>query len=170
MKAFLSFLIACFVAAAAAQKQYVFDLLKPALDAQEVQAILASKSDGQYPTYSVIPQTNFDCNSKKQPGFYADVEAQCQVFHRCDIHGNMTSYLCVNTTVFNQVTLVCDYFFNVDCSRFAAYEDFANARLYSNQQLFDTPPADYIPPGVGAPEIVAAAPSSKKNAKKESKQ
>ncbi|XP_055354285.1 uncharacterized protein LOC129599942 [Paramacrobiotus metropolitanus] len=137
------------VALSAAAPQYVWDLLKPALNAAEVQAILASRTEGQYPTYSEIPQTNFDCNTKKQPGFYADVDAQCQVFHRCDINGNRTSYLCVNTTVFNQITLVCDYFFNVDCSKSPSVENFANSRLYTNQPLFDTPPAEYIIPMAG---------------------
>ena len=95
------------------QGQYVFDLLKPALTAGEVETLLASR-DATYPTYSEIPQTSFQC--RPQPGFYADVEAQCQVFHRCDINGNQTSYMCVNSTVFNQITLICDAWYNVDCA------------------------------------------------------
>ncbi|XP_055354784.1 U-scoloptoxin(01)-Er1a-like [Paramacrobiotus metropolitanus] len=146
----------CFVGVALAQKQYVWDLLKPALNAAEVQAILANRDAGQFPMYATIPETRFSCTSKKQAGFYADPEAQCQVFHRCDINGNQTSYLCLNSTLFNQVTLVCDYFFNVDCQRFTSYEDFANSRLYTDQPLFDTPPNDYVPPGVGAAQIVAS--------------
>ncbi|XP_055349514.1 U-scoloptoxin(01)-Er1a-like [Paramacrobiotus metropolitanus] len=152
--------IMCLAAMAAAQQQFVWDLLKPALNAAEVQAILANRDANQYPNYNTIPQTGFNCASKKQPGFYADTEAQCQVFHRCDINGNQTSYLCVNSTVFNQVTLICDYFFNVDCQKFASYENFANSRLYTDQPLFDTPPNDYVPPGVGAPQILAAQPAA----------
>ncbi|XP_055349438.1 uncharacterized protein LOC129596231 [Paramacrobiotus metropolitanus] len=150
--------IVCLIGTSVAQTQYVWDLLKPALNAAEVQAILANKDAGQFPTYDTIPQTSFNCASKKQPGFYADTEAQCQVFHRCDINGNQTSYMCVNSTLFNQVTLVCDYFFNVDCARFAGYEDFANSRLYTDQPLFDTPPDSYVPPGVGAAQILTAKP------------
>ncbi|GAU94959.1 hypothetical protein RvY_06655 [Ramazzottius varieornatus] len=123
--------------------RYVFDLIKPALTAGEVETLLASR-DASYPTYNEIPQTSFQCGTRI--GFYADVEAQCQVFHRCDINGNQTSYLCVNTTVFNQITLVCDAWYNVDCAGSAQYEDFANSRLYTGQQLFDSPPADYIAP------------------------
>ncbi|XP_055348535.1 U-scoloptoxin(01)-Er1a-like [Paramacrobiotus metropolitanus] len=152
--------IVCLAAMATAQQQFVWDLLKPALNAAEVQAILANRDANQYPVYNAIPQTGFSCASKKQPGFYADTEAQCQVFHRCDINGNQTSYLCVNSTVFNQVTLICDYFFNVDCQKFASYENFANSRLYTDQPLFDTPPNDYVPPGVGAPQILAAQPAA----------
>ncbi|XP_055354284.1 uncharacterized protein LOC129599939 [Paramacrobiotus metropolitanus] len=126
--------------------KYVWDYLKPALDAAEVAAILQAKS-GDYPTLAEIPDdSSFDCSSKKQPGFYADVPSKCQVFHRCDVNGNKTSYLCVNSTLFNQITLVCDYFFNVDCEKFAEQEDFANSRLYTDKDLFDTPPADYVAP------------------------
>ncbi|XP_055349939.1 U-scoloptoxin(01)-Er1a-like [Paramacrobiotus metropolitanus] len=159
-------IMVCFAAMAAAQQQFVWDLLKPAQYAAQVQALLANRDGNQYPTYSAIPQTGFNCASKKQPGFYADTEAQCQVFHRCDVNGNQTSYLCVNSTVFNQVTLVCDYFFNVDCQKFASYENFANARLYTDQPLFDTPPNDYVPPGVGAPQILAAQPAAPRTAPK----
>ncbi|OWA53162.1 hypothetical protein BV898_17596 [Hypsibius exemplaris] len=91
-----------------------------------------------------IPATKFVCS---KPGFYADVETNCQVFHRCEINGgNMTSYFCVDTTVFNQVTLVCDYWFNVDCDRSVELADFANSRLYTNRELFDTPPKEYTSP------------------------
>ncbi|XP_055350258.1 U-scoloptoxin(01)-Er1a-like [Paramacrobiotus metropolitanus] len=144
----------CLVGVSVAQTQYVWDLLKPALNVAEVQAILANRDANQFPTYASVPQTGFRCDSKKQPGFYADTEAQCQVFHRCDFNGNQTSYLCVNSTVFNQVTLVCDYFYNVDCQKFASYENFANSRLYTDQPLFDTPPSSYVQPGAGAAQIL----------------
>ena len=42
------------------------------------------------------------------------------IVDRCDLNGKRTSYLCGNTTVFNQITLVCDYWFNVDCERYDA--------------------------------------------------
>lgn len=139
MKVLAAFLL---IGAASAAGPYLVDLLKPALNVAEVQAILAQSQPGvAYPNYRDLPQTNFDCNSKKQPGFYADQDAQCQVFHRCDINGNHTAYLCVNTTVFNQLTLICDYFFNVDCTRSKEFEDFANSRLYrADLPLFDTKP------------------------------
>jgi len=131
------------------ETQYVWNLLKIPLTAEEIQVLLASKSD-QFPTYNTVPDTDSDCSSKAQPGFYADVSTGCQVFHRCDFNGNMTSYLCVNSTVFNQITLVCDFWFNVDCQRSKEFENFANSRLYTNQQLFDTPPANWTMPGSGA--------------------
>lgn len=129
------------------QGKFVWDLLKTPLTADEVQTIMSSRDANSYPQYNLIPKTAFDCAQKAQAGFYADADTQCQVFHRCDLQGNQTSYLCVNSTVFNQITLVCDSWFNVDCGRSLDYENFANSRLYTNQPLFDTPPADYISPG-----------------------
>jgi len=143
----------CLIGFAAAQQngnsktqgKFVWDLLKPALNAAEVATLLQSR-DVQWPTYNSAPQTRFSCPSKAQPGFYADQEAKCQVFHRCDSNGIQTDYLCVNTTVFNQITLVCDSWYAVDCDKSGDYENYANSRLYTNQPLFDTPPADYVSP------------------------
>jgi hypothetical protein len=162
------------VAVSAVTGKYVFDYMKPALSAAEVIALLSSKEGPQWPTLNSIPDNNFDCSSKKQPGFYADQSTQCQVFHRCDVNGNLTSYLCVNTTVFNQLTLVCDYWYNVDCSKSADVENLANSRLYTDQPLFDSPPADYVAPsqtkelssGGEQPSPVKPAPvNNKPNAK-----
>jgi len=130
--------------------KYVFDVMR-IFDANEVASMLEAAKPGQdYPNYNEIPASaqNYNCGDKK--GFYADVSTQCQVFHRCDVNGNHTAYLCVNTTVFNQVTLICDYYFNVDCSKSKQYENFANSRLYTDQPLFDTPPADYVVPAMAA--------------------
>ncbi|OQV23382.1 hypothetical protein BV898_02828 [Hypsibius exemplaris] len=126
--------------------KFVWDLLKPALTAAEVQALTGSRAVGAYPQYNTIRQTSFRCSSKAQAGFYADEDTQCQVFHRCDQNMNQTSYLCTNTTIFNQITLVCNSWYNVDCSRSQSVEDYANSRLYSDKPLFDSPPADYLAP------------------------
>lgn len=118
----MQFLVLClFVGFAACaedtQGKFVWDLLKPALTQDEIQAIVNAKGAAAFPTYNTVPQTAFNCASKKQPGFYADEEAQCQVFHRCDQSLNQTDYLCVNSTVFNQITLVCDAWYAVDCEK-----------------------------------------------------
>lgn len=116
---------------------------KPALQAEEIQAILATAQEGvDYPNLAEIPdQTNFNCANVKQAGFYADSDSRCQVFRRCDIDGVQTSYLCPNKTVFNQIVLVCDWFFNVDCANSAKFYDYSNSRLYhANWVLLDTPP------------------------------
>ena len=119
MKLIAIFCLVGFAAAQDTKGKYVWDLLKPALNSAEVATLLASR-DVQWPTYNSVPQTGFACSSKAQPGFYADPATKCQVFHRCDQALNQTDYLCVNTTVFNQITLVCDSWFNVDCDKWVA--------------------------------------------------
>ncbi len=55
-----------------------------------------------------------------QTGYYADSEAQCQVFHICTANGQgglaKYSFLCPNGTIFNQNYFICDWWFNFDCS------------------------------------------------------
>ncbi|GFT41602.1 chitin-binding type-2 domain-containing protein [Trichonephila clavipes] len=68
-----------------------------------------------YPTYNKIPLTNFNCKKFKQPGFYADLEAGCQVFHNCDTELQKHSFLCPNGTVFRQELFICDWWYNVKC-------------------------------------------------------
>ncbi|XP_055355182.1 uncharacterized protein LOC129600664 [Paramacrobiotus metropolitanus] len=100
--------------------------------------LIATARAGQdYPNNVAIPQTTFDCGSTHQPGFYADPSpaSRCQVFHRCDINGNQTSYLCPNMSVFNQITLVCNWWFDVDCSKAASFYDYSNSRLYQGADV-----------------------------------
>jgi hypothetical protein len=32
-----------------------------------------------YPIYSALPKTGFDCKKQEWPGYYADTDAKCQV-------------------------------------------------------------------------------------------
>jgi len=155
MKAVVFFAL---VAVAYGAPQYVFDFQKIPLNAAEVASLLAEKS---YPILNSIPDEaqNFDCSSKKQSGFYADTRYNCQVFHRCDVNGNHTVYSCVNSTLFNQLTLICDYWYNVDCNRAKDFEDFANSRLYTDQPLFDSPPAEYVAPSQKGQQASQAKPA-----------
>ncbi|XP_037950915.1 uncharacterized protein LOC119681721 [Teleopsis dalmanni] len=68
-----------------------------------------------YPIYSVVPPTTFDCLQQPLPGYYADVEAQCQAWHICALNRTY-SFLCPNGTVFSQETLVCVWWNQFDCS------------------------------------------------------
>ncbi|GAB6030993.1 hypothetical protein CHUAL_007814 [Chamberlinius hualienensis] len=70
----------------------------------------------QYPQFSHIPVTSFSCQSYPFSGFFADMLTGCQVYHRCEDDGRRSSYLCPNQTIFNQQTLVCDWWYNVECS------------------------------------------------------
>ncbi|OWA50688.1 hypothetical protein BV898_15197 [Hypsibius exemplaris] len=118
---------------------------KTALTAEEIQAVVPNAVAGtDYPNLLVIPTPRtIQCDTNK-PGFYADSSAQgrCQVYDRCDINGRLTSYLCPAATLFNQITLVCDWFFNVDCSQSSQFADYSNSRLYQGKDVvfLDTPP------------------------------
>ncbi|XP_032680434.1 uncharacterized protein LOC116848442 [Odontomachus brunneus] len=59
-------------------------------------------------------RTNFSCLNRLM-GFYADVEANCKVYHTCDDHGNKFSYRCPEETAFRQDALICDHAHLVDC-------------------------------------------------------
>ncbi|CAG7719402.1 unnamed protein product [Allacma fusca] len=78
-----------------------------------------------YPLLSKIPRTSFSCEGRI-PGFYADPETRCQVFHRCNDCSDqpnlqMESFLCPNGTEFNQQILTCDWWANVQCPESEKY-------------------------------------------------
>ena len=85
-----------------------------------------------YPIFAQVPDTSFLCDGQSEGGYYADPEAECQVFHICgnDGNGGLTKYsfLCPNGTIFQQQYFVCDWWFNVDCSK---VEDL----YYLNQEI-----------------------------------
>jgi hypothetical protein len=109
---------------------------KSKLSIEDISALLINAKAGEdYPNLSVIPEGNFDCGSVKQPGFYADVDTRCQVIRRCDINGNQSAYLCPNLTIFNQITLVCQWFWDVDCSKSKEFYDYSNSRLYQGPDV-----------------------------------
>ncbi|OQV23186.1 hypothetical protein BV898_02919 [Hypsibius exemplaris] len=110
-----------------------------ALSATQIQGIIAGAYPGtSYPTLSYIPQTSFSCSSVRQFGFYADPETRCQVFRRCEANNYMFSYICPNGTLFNQITLVCDWWYNVNCPNSVAWVDYSNPRIYRQDlRLFD---------------------------------
>jgi hypothetical protein len=85
-----------------------------------------------YPIFSEIPETSFDCSQQEYPGYYADVEARCQVFHICALNKTF-NFLCPNGTIFSQEHLVCVWWNQFDCN--SAPGLFANnANLYDNTQ------------------------------------
>ncbi|EAT33272.1 AAEL014445-PA [Aedes aegypti] len=108
-----------------------------------------------YPIFSEIPETSFDCKQQPYPGYYADVEAQCQVFHICALNRTF-DFLCPNGTIFSQEHFVCVWWNQFDCAS-------APGLFEKNANLYDTPqgsrlPSDGYPggqpgtaPGVGSP-------------------
>merc|ERR1712117_350667 len=73
-----------------------------------------------YPIFSEAPETAFSCDGQIDGGYYAEEEAECQVFHICTADGagglSKYSFLCPNGTIFNQNYFICDWWFNFDCS------------------------------------------------------
>lgn len=58
-----------------------------------------------YPVYSEIPKTDFNCKDQRYKGFFGDPGTDCQVWHYCDLNGGHASFLCPNGTIFSQVSL-----------------------------------------------------------------
>merc|ERR1719232_1052483 len=106
------------------QPQYGDDLDTAASDASDPLAMLQSAVPGvpgeDYPIYAEVPETAFTCDGQVDGGYYADGEAECQVFHICTADGAgglaKYSFLCPNGTVFNQNYFICDWWFNFDCA------------------------------------------------------
>ncbi len=73
-----------------------------------------------YPIYAEVPESGFACDGQVDGGYYADPEAECQVFHICTADGqgglSKYSFLCPNGTIFNQNYFICDWWFNFDCA------------------------------------------------------
>lgn len=82
-----------------------------------------------YPILASIPETGFKCRDQRYKGFFADTHTRCQVWYYCDFTDGQSSFLCPNGTVFNQVMLTCDWWFNVDC-QLAPQQYVLNERLY----------------------------------------
>ncbi|XP_017053083.2 U-scoloptoxin(01)-Cw1a [Drosophila ficusphila] len=85
-----------------------------------------------YPAYDAVPKgLAFNCQGR-QPGYYADTETRCQVWHWCLHSGHQYSFLCPNGTVFNQAVRVCDWWMNVNCE--------GSEQLYqNNDELYRIP-------------------------------
>ncbi|KAL0275599.1 UNVERIFIED_CONTAM: hypothetical protein PYX00_003405 [Menopon gallinae] len=66
-----------------------------------------------------LPDTSFYCGEQKHfPGLYADEDLGCMVFHVCAFTDDgliMKSFLCPESTLFDQSILKCNWWFYVDC-------------------------------------------------------
>ncbi|KAK7019430.1 hypothetical protein SK128_005506 [Halocaridina rubra] len=86
------------------------------------------------PSYREIPRDlEFTC-ADKVPGYYADVNYGCQVYHVCreEAEHGVASFLCPNATIFHQQIFACDWWFNVDCSQAPTF-------YYLNEDLYKDP-------------------------------
>jgi len=106
-----------------------------------------------YPIYSEVPESGFVCDGQVDGGYYADPEAECQVFHICTSDGKgglgKYSFLCPNGTIFNQNYFICDWWFNFDCEEaadlYSLNDDIAAARDAASgaQDEYGAPPPEY---------------------------
>lgn len=101
-----------------------------------------------YPIFAEIIPTSFECGKQRYKGFFADLETRCQTWHFCDFQDNQQTFLCPNGTIFSQLQLTCDWWFNVNC--FESQQLYVlNERLYryvkAPQPMF---PEDYHGPEV----------------------
>ncbi|KAL4717147.1 hypothetical protein ACJJTC_017034 [Scirpophaga incertulas] len=75
--------------------------------------------DDQFQTKVDLPETDFHCGDQKYfPGLYGDESLGCMVFHVCALTDDglvMKSFLCPESTLFDQTILKCNWWFYVDC-------------------------------------------------------
>jgi len=115
-----------------------------------------------YPIYAEVPQTGFICDDKIDGGYYADPEAECQAFHICTADGQgglaKYSFLCPNGTILNQNYLICDWWFNFDCTEAEAIAEEVNAALAEERAAASGDQAAYSAPVQS--DYSAAAPAN----------
>lgn len=124
-------------------------------DEEQNQNSIPGEPGKDYPIHSIIPSTAFSC-SDKLPGFYADEEAHCQVWHYCKTDGLKESFLCPNGTIYNQENRVCEWWFNVQCDKATIA---AQSRV--NEDLYIIPPPFKPDAEHEAPQKYAAPPPNK---------
>lgn len=82
-----------------------------------------------YPILSDVPETSFSCDAQEYRGYYADVEARCQIFHIC-ANNKTYDFICPNGTIFHQENLVCVWWNQFDC-------DIAPSLYRINENIYD---------------------------------
>merc|ERR1712008_268114 len=112
-----------------AQPGYEGDLDSAASDVADPLAMLQGAIPGvpgeDYPIYAEVPETGFACDGQVDGGYYADGEAECQVFHICTADGagglSKYSFLCPNGTIFNQNYFICDWWLTLTVLKLKAF-------------------------------------------------
>ncbi|XP_076374067.1 uncharacterized protein LOC143258657 [Tachypleus tridentatus] len=76
--------------------------------------------------YTELPFTNFRCRNYELPGYYADTETECKVFHICEPNKRQHDLMCPPGTIFSQALLTCDWPHKVQCSRSSDFFEINN--------------------------------------------
>merc|ERR1712123_218889 len=149
-----------------AQPGYEGDLDSAASDVADPLAMLQGAIPGvpgeDYPIYAEVPETGFACDGQVDGGYYADGEAECQVFHICTADGagglSKYSFLCPNGTIFNQNYFICDWWFNFDCAEaeglFSLNDDIAAERAEIDAAASEAAASDDAAASYAAPSDV----------------
>ncbi|CAG0917871.1 unnamed protein product [Notodromas monacha] len=58
---------------------------------------------------AALMDSAFSCDFVVVPGYYADMESHCQIFHICTAAKRKYSFFCPEGTFFNQKHLICDW-------------------------------------------------------------
>ncbi|XP_055301869.1 uncharacterized protein LOC129568231 isoform X2 [Sitodiplosis mosellana] len=94
--------------------------------------------DDNFTTKVDLPPTAFQCGDQKHfPGLYGDVDLGCMVFHVCALTDDgliMKSFLCPESTLFDQTILKCNWWFYVDCKSSKSLYD-SNLPVSKSYQL-----------------------------------
>ncbi|ENN79630.1 hypothetical protein YQE_03919, partial [Dendroctonus ponderosae] len=109
---------------------------------------IPGEPDADYPIFSFVPQTSFSCDQQRYPGYYADVEARCQVFHVC-ANNKTYDFLCPNGTIFHQQFFVCVWWNQFDCNTAQSLYEM-NANIYDHAISGAQQQTGGIPAGSGA--------------------
>ncbi|XP_055334783.1 uncharacterized protein LOC129585905 [Paramacrobiotus metropolitanus] len=105
----------------------------PLTDAEIVNITKTARPGIDYPDLKALPTNlSFSCAQVHQPGYYVNIEPQsrCQVYHRCELDLPLYTYICPEGKLFNQITLNCDWWFNVQCAKSLDFYDYSNPRIY----------------------------------------
>lgn len=85
-----------------------------------------------------LPDTSFYCGDQKHfPGLYGDEDLGCMVFHVCALTDDgliMKSFLCPESTLFDQTILKCNWWFYVECKTTKSLYD-SNIPISKSYQL-----------------------------------
>ncbi|XP_018564973.1 uncharacterized protein LOC108906243 [Anoplophora glabripennis] len=94
--------------------------------------------DDNFASRVELPETSFYCGDQKHfPGLYADEDLGCMVFHVCALTDDgliMKSFLCPESTLFDQTILKCNWWFYVDCKNSKKLYD-SNIPISKSYQL-----------------------------------
>ncbi|XP_067013117.2 uncharacterized protein mtg [Anabrus simplex] len=94
--------------------------------------------DDNFASRVELPDTSFYCGDQKHfPGLYADEDLGCMVFHVCALTDDgliMKSFLCPESTLFDQTILKCNWWFYVDCKNSKKLYD-SNIPISKSYQL-----------------------------------